>query len=97
MAGDILLELEDVHMYFGKVAALAGVSLKIRKGEIHSVIGPNGAGKTVMIAEAANCSFGPEVNHQFVRVLAQLRLELRVPVSARIAVDGAARQPTVGS
>jgi len=36
-------------MFFGKVLALAGVNLKIRKGEIHSVIGPNGAGKTVMM------------------------------------------------
>jgi len=42
------MELEDVHMFFGKVCALAGVSLKVRKGEIHSVIGPNGAGKTVI-------------------------------------------------
>ena len=46
---DVLLELEDVHMSFGRVLALAGISLKIRKGEIHSVIGPNGAGKTVMM------------------------------------------------
>ncbi len=52
--GDVLLELEDVHMYFGKVAALVGVSLKVRKGEIHSIIGPNGAGKTVMM----NCING---------------------------------------
>jgi len=51
---DVLLELADVHMYFGKVTALAGVNLKIRKGEIHSVIGPNGAGKTVMM----NCING---------------------------------------
>jgi branched-chain amino acid transport system ATP-binding protein len=51
---DVLLELQDVHMYFGKVTALAGVNLKIRKGEIHSVIGPNGAGKTVMM----NCING---------------------------------------
>jgi branched-chain amino acid transport system ATP-binding protein len=43
--GDVLLEIDDIRMYFGKVAALAGVSLKVRKGEIHSVIGPNGAGK----------------------------------------------------
>jgi branched-chain amino acid transport system ATP-binding protein len=50
----VLLELEDIHMYFGKVNALSGVSLKIRKGEIHSVIGPNGAGKTVMM----NCVNG---------------------------------------
>ena len=47
--GDVLLELEDVHMHFGKVRALEGISLQIRKGEIHSVIGPNGAGKTVMM------------------------------------------------
>ena len=52
--GDVLLELDDIHMYFGKVNALSGVSLKIRKGEIHSVIGPNGAGKTVMM----NCVNG---------------------------------------
>ena len=52
--GDTLLKLEDVHMYFGKVAALAGVSLDVKKGEIHSIIGPNGAGKTVMM----NCING---------------------------------------
>jgi branched-chain amino acid transport system ATP-binding protein len=52
--GDIILKLEDVHMSFGKVAALAGVSLEVRKGEIHSIIGPNGAGKTVMM----NCING---------------------------------------
>lgn len=46
---NVLLEIEDVHMSFRKVLALAGVSLKISKGEIHSVIGPNGAGKTVMM------------------------------------------------
>jgi branched-chain amino acid transport system ATP-binding protein len=52
--GDVLLDLEDIHMSFGKVEALAGINLQIRKGEIHSVIGPNGAGKTVMM----NCING---------------------------------------
>jgi len=52
--GEILLELDNVHMRFGKVQAIAGINLKIRKGEIHSVIGPNGAGKTVMM----NCING---------------------------------------
>lgn len=51
---EVLLELQDVSMYFGKVTALSEVSLQIRKGEIHSVIGPNGAGKTVMM----NCISG---------------------------------------
>jgi len=48
-AEDVLLELEGIHMFFGKVQALAGIDLKVRKGEIHSIIGPNGAGKTVMM------------------------------------------------
>jgi branched-chain amino acid transport system ATP-binding protein len=52
--GEVLLELEDITMYFGRVGALAGVSLRVRKGEIYSVIGPNGAGKTVMM----NCING---------------------------------------
>ncbi len=51
---DVILELKDVSMFFGKVAALVGASLKVRRGHIHSVIGPNGAGKTVMM----NCISG---------------------------------------
>jgi branched-chain amino acid transport system ATP-binding protein len=52
--GDTILKLENIHMYFGRVAALAGVDLEVKKGEIHSIIGPNGAGKTVMM----NCING---------------------------------------
>ena len=52
--GDTILKLEDIHMSFGKVEALAGVGLEVKKGEIHSIIGPNGAGKTVMM----NCING---------------------------------------
>ncbi len=52
--GDVLLKLEDIFMAFGKVQALNGVSLDVKKGEIHSIIGPNGAGKTVMM----NCING---------------------------------------
>lgn len=53
-AGDVILKLEDINMAFGKVQALNGVDLEVRKGEIHSIIGPNGAGKTVMM----NCING---------------------------------------
>lgn len=52
--GETLLKLDDIHMSFGKVSALNGVSLEVKKGEIHSIIGPNGAGKTVMM----NCING---------------------------------------
>jgi ABC-type branched-subunit amino acid transport system ATPase component/ABC-type branched-subunit amino acid transport system permease subunit len=42
------LELRDVHVRFGGVDALAGVSLTVARGEIVGVIGPNGAGKTTL-------------------------------------------------
>ena len=38
--GDVLLKLENIHMAFGKVQALNGLDLEVRKGEIHSIIGP---------------------------------------------------------
>ncbi|MDF1593073.1 MAG: ABC transporter ATP-binding protein [Desulfobacterales bacterium] len=80
---DVLLELEDIHMSFGKVSALAGVSLKIRRGEIHSIIGPNGAGKTVMMncvnglyhPQQGNIYFkGQQINHLKPHQRANLRI-----------------------
>ena len=41
-----LLEAEDLHLAFGGIQALSGVSLRVRRGGISAVIGPNGAGKT---------------------------------------------------
>ncbi|MBI2902294.1 MAG: ABC transporter ATP-binding protein [Candidatus Methylomirabilis oxyfera] len=46
---DILLQVEDLHIAFGGVNALAGVSVEVKRGEIFSLIGPNGAGKTVLL------------------------------------------------
>jgi branched-chain amino acid transport system ATP-binding protein len=57
---EVLLELDDISMSFGKVQALSGIDLKVRKGEIHSVIGPNGAGKTVMM-NCINGIYQPQV------------------------------------
>jgi len=54
MTGDPLLRIESIHLAFGGVKALRGVSLEVRRGEIFSIIGPNGAGKTVCL----NCVNG---------------------------------------
>jgi branched-chain amino acid transport system ATP-binding protein len=44
-----ILVAEDVHLRFGGVVALAGVSLAIPRGEIFAIVGPNGAGKTSLL------------------------------------------------
>ncbi|MGA2546094.1 MAG: ABC transporter ATP-binding protein [Rectinemataceae bacterium] len=44
-----LLELENIHSYYGKIHALKGVSLTVEEGEIVTLIGGNGAGKTTTL------------------------------------------------
>ncbi len=44
-----LLEVNDVHAYYGNIHALKGVSLTVNDGEIVSLIGGNGAGKTTTL------------------------------------------------
>ena len=41
-----MLELDDVHVHYGKVEALKGITVSVKQGEIVTLIGANGAGKT---------------------------------------------------
>jgi len=44
-----MLELSDVHTYYGNIRALRGISLAVESGEIVTLIGANGAGKTTTL------------------------------------------------
>ncbi len=44
-----MLELADVHTYYGSIRALRGLSLSVERGEIVTLIGANGAGKTTTL------------------------------------------------
>jgi branched-chain amino acid transport system ATP-binding protein len=45
----MLLELDDVHVYYGKIEAIKGISFEVDEGEIVTLIGANGAGKSTTL------------------------------------------------
>jgi branched-chain amino acid transport system ATP-binding protein len=47
--GAPILEVGDVHTYYGSIHALKGVSLQVHEGEIVTLLGANGAGKTTTL------------------------------------------------
>jgi len=46
---ETLLKVENLHVYYGMIQALKGISFEVKKGEIVSLIGANGAGKTTTL------------------------------------------------
>jgi len=49
MAGDPMLVLDDIHVYYGNIAAVKGLSVTVAAGEIVTLLGPNGAGKSTTL------------------------------------------------
>ena len=43
------LEINDIHVYYGKIEAIKGISVVVNQGEIVTLIGANGAGKTTTL------------------------------------------------
>lgn len=46
---DTLLKIDDIHVYYGAIHAIKGVSFEVNQGEIVALIGANGAGKTTIL------------------------------------------------
>ncbi len=48
-ASDLILQIDDVHTYYGSIHALKGISLEVHRGEIVTLLGANGAGKSTTL------------------------------------------------
>ena len=46
---EVMLKIDNIHVYYGAIHALKGVSLEVHKGEIVTLIGANGAGKSTTL------------------------------------------------
>ena len=46
---EILLEIKDLHVSYGAIKAIKGISLHVKKGEVVTILGANGAGKTTTL------------------------------------------------
>jgi len=48
-SGEPMLQVDDIALYYGNIAAVKGLSLRVHKGEIVTLIGSNGAGKSTTL------------------------------------------------
>ncbi len=60
--GETQLQVQNVHLSFGGVAALTGVTLEVKQSEIFAIIGPNGAGKTSLLNSISGL-YKPQSGH----------------------------------
>ncbi len=51
---DIVLALKDVETYYGKIHALRGINIEVKKGQIVTLLGSNGAGKSTTLKTISN-------------------------------------------
>jgi len=76
-----MLDITNISLRFGGIAALSDVAFSVRPGEIYSIIGPNGAGKTSLL----NCVSG-RYSPTSGRIVFQGRDISKLPPSGRAAI-----------
>jgi branched-chain amino acid transport system ATP-binding protein len=54
--GDVILDVSELHVFYGAVEALKGMSFNVREGETVAIIGSNGAGKTTTLKTVSGVS-----------------------------------------
>ncbi len=82
-----LLKIDNLHIYYGSIQALKGISLDVAKGEIVSVLGANGAGKSTLLRAIS----GLVPVHKGDMVFNHLSLKKRE--AYRIVIDGISHVP----
>jgi branched-chain amino acid transport system ATP-binding protein len=75
---DIILDVDQLHVGYGKVEALHGASIRVQSGQIVTVIGPNGAGKSTMLNAIMGCLPGRGEVRFLGKSLAGVAIEQRV-------------------
>jgi branched-chain amino acid transport system ATP-binding protein len=58
-----ILDIQNLHVYYGHIHALKGIELHVNEGEIVTLIGSNGAGKTTTLRAISNLLKTPEASH----------------------------------
>ena len=44
-----MIRITDLHMHYGRLEAIRGLSLEVRQGEVYFVVGPSGCGKSTLL------------------------------------------------